>query len=129
MNTLKKITARIFNLERRKDRRFKVHDRVFAVFGYHLHKRKPIIDISIGGFSFVDGENHLTRSLRLNILADASLCFDDKVLFTPILHSEITYSTEDSIKTNRHAVQFMGLTLSQKSQLENFIQSHTTDWA
>lgn len=129
MNTLKKITARVFNLERRKHRRFKVHDRIFAVFGYHFHKRKPIIDISTGGFSFVDGEDHSTRSLRLNILADDSLCFDDKVLFTPILHSEITYSTENSTKTNRHAVQFIGLSLNQKSQLKNFIQSHTTDWA
>lgn len=127
MNSLKKITARMFNLGRRIDRRFKVDDRVFVVFGPHLHKRKSIIDISMGGLSYVDGESQLTKSLRLNIVADNSLYFDDKVLFIPILQSETVYSLDNSIKTNRQAVQFMGLTTSQKSRLKNFIQSHATD--
>ncbi len=127
INSLKKITARMFNLGQRKDRRFKVDDRAFVVFGPHLHKRKTIIDISMGGLSYVDGENQLTKSLRLNIVADNSLYFDDKVLFIPILQSEPVYSLDDSIKTNRQAVQFMGLTTSQKSQLKNFIQIHATD--
>lgn len=127
INSLKKITARMFNLGRRIDRRFKVDDRVFVVFGPHLHKRKSIIDISMGGLSYVDGESQLTKSLRLNIVADNSLYFDDKVLFIPILQSETVYSLDNSIKTNRQAVQFMGLTTSQKSRLKNFIQSHATD--
>jgi hypothetical protein len=127
INSLKKITARMFNLSRRKDRRFKVDDRAFVVFGPHLHKRKPIIDISMGGLSYVDGENQLTKSLRLNLIADNSLYFDDKVLFMPILQAETVYSLDDAIKTNRQAVQFIGLTTSQRSQLKNFIQSHATD--
>jgi len=127
INSLKNITARMFNSGRRKDRRFKVDDRVFVVFGPHLHKRKPIIDISMGGLSYVDGENQFTKSLRLNIVADNSLYFDDKVLFIPILQSETVYSLDDSMKTNRQAVKFMGLTTSQKSQLKNFMQSHATD--
>lgn len=126
MNSLKKITARMFNLSRRKDRRFKVDDRVFVVFGPHLHKRKPIIDISMGGLSYVDGENQLTKSLRLNLVADNSLYFDDKVLFMPILQSETVFSLDDSIKANRQAVQFIGLSTSQKSLLKNFIHSHAT---
>ncbi len=127
INSLKKITSRMFNLDRRKGRRFKVDDRVFVVFGPRLHKRKPIIDISMGGLSYVDGENQLTKSISLNLVADNCLYFDDKVLFMPILKSETVYSLDDSIKTNRQAVQFMGLTTSQKSQLKNFIQSHATD--
>jgi hypothetical protein len=127
INSLKNITARMFNLGQRKYKRFKVDDRVFVVFGPHLHKRKPIIDISMGGLSYVDGEDQLTKSLRLNLVADNSLYFDDKVLFMPILQSEPVYSFEDSIKTNRQAVQFIGLTTSQKSRLKNFIQSHAID--
>jgi hypothetical protein len=127
INSLKKITSRMFNLGRRKDRRFKVDNRVFVVFGPHLHKRKPIIDISLGGLSYVDGENQLTKSLRLNLVADNSLYFDDKVLFMPIVSSEKVCSLEDSIKTNRQAVQFIGLTTNQKSQLKNLIQSHAID--
>ena len=127
INSLKKITARMFNLSRRKDRRFKVDDRTFVVFGPHLHKRKPIIDISMGGLSYVDGENQLTKSLRLNLISDNSLYFDDKVLFMPILQAETVYCLDDAIKTNRQAVQFIGLTTSQRSQLKIFIQSHATD--
>ena len=127
INRLKKITEKMFNLSRRKDRRFKVDDRSFVVFVPHLHKRKPIIDISMGGLSYVDGENQLTKSLRLNLIADNSLYFDDKVLFMPILQSETVHSIDDSEKTNRQAVQFIGLTTSQKSQLKNFIQNHTID--
>jgi len=81
----------------------------------------------MGGLSYVDGENQFTKSLRLNIVADNSLYFDDKVLFIPILQSETVYSLDDSMKTNRQAVKFMGLTTSQKSQLKNFMQSHATD--
>jgi hypothetical protein len=117
----------MFNLGRRKDRRFKVDNRVFVVFGPHLHKRKPIIDISMGGLSYIDVENQLTKSLRLNLVADNSLYFDDKVLFMPIVSSETVCSLDDSIKTNRQAVQFIGLTTNQKSQLKNLIQSHAID--
>jgi hypothetical protein len=81
----------------------------------------------MGGLSYVDGENQLTKSISLNLVADNCLYFDDKVLFMPILQSKTVYSLDDSIKTNRQAVQFMGLTTSQKSQLKNFIQSHATD--
>ena len=126
INSLKKITARMFNLGRRKDKRFKVDDRVFVVFGPHLHKRKSIIDISMGGLSYVDGENQLTKSLRLNLVADNSLYFDDKVLFMPILQSETGYPLDDSKRTDRQAVQFIGLTTNQKSLLKSFIQSHAT---
>ena len=80
----------------------------------------------MGGLSYVDGENQLTKSLRLNLVADNSLYFDDKVLFMPILQSETFYPLDDSKRTDRQAVQFIGLTTSQKSRLKNFIQSHAT---
>ena len=81
----------------------------------------------MGGLSYVDGENQLTKTLRLNLVADDSLYFDDRVLFVPILRSEPVNFRDDSIKTNRQAVQFMDLTPSQKSQLKNLIHSHATD--
>jgi hypothetical protein len=81
----------------------------------------------MGGLSYVDGENQLTKSLRLNLISDNSLYFDDKVLFMPILQAETVYCLDDAIKTNRQSVQFIGLTTSQRSQLKIFIQSHATD--
>lgn len=127
MNTIKELIGRVFTLKRRKDRRFKVEDRVFVVFRPLLHKRKQIVDISMSGLSYIDLEDQSTKSLGLNILADNSLYFDDRILFIPISKSEMGYIPDNSIKTNRHAVQFIGLTLNQKSQLKNFIQTHTTD--
>jgi hypothetical protein len=81
----------------------------------------------MSGLSYIDLEDQSTKSLGLNILADNSLYFDDRILFIPISKSEMGYIPDNSIKTNRHAVQFIGLTLNQKSQLKNFIQTHTTD--
>lgn len=127
MNTMKELIARMIILKRRKDRRFKVKDRVFVVFGPLLFTRKQIIDISMNGLSYVDGKNQSTSSLGLNILIDNSLYFDDSISCLPISQSETTYLPGNSIKTNRHSVQFIGLTLNQKSQLKNFIHTHTLD--
>ena len=124
MNTIKELIAKMFTLKRRKERRFRAQGSVFVVFGPLLNKGKPIIDISMSGLSYIDGEDQLTRSYGLNILADDSLYFDNRVSFIPISKSGQAYIPDNS-KTNRHAVQFKGLTLEQKSQLKNFIQEHT----
>ena len=127
MNTIKEFIARMIILKRREDRRFKVKDCAFAVFGPLLYKRKQIVDISMNGLSYVDGKNQSTSSLGLNILIDNSLYFDDSISCLPISQPETTYLPDNSIKTNRHSVRFIGLTLNQKSQLKNFIKTHTLD--
>lgn len=127
MNTMKEFIARMIFLKRRKDRRFNVKDRVFVVFGPLLYKRKQIIDISMNGLSYVDGKNQTTSSLGLNILIDDSLYFDDSISCVPISQPETTDLPGNSKKTNRHSVQFIRLTLNQKSQLKNLIQTHTLD--
>jgi hypothetical protein len=126
MNAFAELIDKMFMLKQRKDRRFKVQDRVFVVFGPLLHKAKPIIDISMSGLSYVDGENQTTRSYGLNILADDSLFFDDKISFTPVWKSETTDLPDSSDKENRYAVKFKRLTLIQKSKLKNLIRAHTT---
>ena len=125
MNTLKKLIVRILTVKQRKDKRFMVHDRVFVVFGPLLIKRKQIIDISMSGLSYLDIENQPTRSIGLNILAENSLYFDDRISFIPISKSEVVHHPDNSTKIYRHAVQFMGLTRNQKSQLKNFIHPRT----
>jgi hypothetical protein len=127
MHTIKELVARMIILQRRKDKRFKVKDCVFVVFGPLLYKRKQIVDISMNGLSYVDGKNQSTSSLGLNILIDNSLYFDDSLSCLPISQPETTYLPDNSIKTNRHSVRFIGLTLNQKSQLKNLIQTHTLD--
>jgi hypothetical protein len=126
MNTFTELIDKFFTLKQRKDRRFKVQDRVFVVFGPLLHKAKPIVDISMSGLSYLDGENQPTRSYGLNILAGDSLYFDDKISFIPVWKSEPADLPENSDKKNRCAVKFQSLTLTQKSKLKNFIRAHTT---
>ncbi len=126
MNTFTELIDKMFSLKQRKNRRFKVQDRVFVVFGPLLHKAKPVIDISMSGLSYLDGENQPTRSYGLNILADDSLYFDDKISFISVWKSETVDLPDNSDKKNRCAVKFNRLTLGQKSKLKNFIRAHTT---
>lgn len=125
MNTFTELIEKMFTLKQRKNRRFKVQDRVFVVFGPLLHKAKPIIDISMSGLSYLDRENKPTRSYGLNILADDSLYFEDKIPFTPVWKSESPDLPDNSDKKNRYAVKFQNLTLIQRSKLKNFIRTHT----
>jgi hypothetical protein len=80
----------------------------------------------MSGLSYLDGENQPTRSYGLNILADDSLYFNDKIPFMPVWKSETVDLPDNSDKKNRWAVKFKGLTLGQKSKLKNFIRAHTT---
>jgi len=126
MNTFSDLIDKMFTLKQRKNRRFKVQDRVFVVFGPLLHKAKPIIDISMSGLSYLDGENQPTRSYGLNILADDSLYFEDKISFTTVWKSETAERPDNSGQNNRCAVKFQSLTITQRSKLKNFIRAHTT---
>jgi hypothetical protein len=125
MNTFTELIDKMFTLKQRKDRRFKVQDRVFVVFGPLLHKAKPIIDISMSGLSYLDGENQPTRSNGLNILANDFLYFDNKISFIPVWGSETVDLPDNSDRKNRCAVKFKRLSLGQKSKLKNFIRAHT----
>jgi len=126
MGTLKDIIFRKLVFNRRKNRRFKVKDSIFVVLDPLLNKRKQVIDMSMGGLSYVAEENHSARTFGLNILTDNTLYLDDKVSFIPISRSQLSYLNDNSKQTNLHAVEFRKLTLNQKSQLKNFIQTHTT---
>lgn len=126
MNTFTELIDKMFTLKQRKNRRFKVQDRVFVVFGPLLHKAKPVVDISMSGLSYLDGENPPTRSHGLNILAGDFLYFDNKISFIPVWGSETVDLPDNFNIKNRRAVKFKGLTLGQKSKLKNFIRAHTT---
>ena len=126
MNTFSELIEKMFTLKQRKNRRFKVRDRVYVVFGPLLHNAKPIVDISMSGLSYLDGENPPTRSYGLNILADDSLYFEDKIPFTAVWKSEATNLPDNPDKKSRYAVKFHHLTFVQKSRLKNFIRAHTT---
>ena len=114
--------------ERRKYKRFHVQNGAHAVLGTHYAELLgQIIDISRGGVSFryVAGEKPSSGSFELDIsLANFYL---RKVPFKNI--SDFQIANEfflGSIPIRRRGVQFGELTPNRISQLEYFIQRHTT---
>jgi hypothetical protein len=115
-------------VERRKHRRFKVHNGAFAALSYRFTTLGRIADISRGGLSFryVASKDQSNGSRELKIfLTDGSFCFD-KVPSTRIwdlaIPNEFSFG---SITIRQCGVQFQDMTGNQKSDLEYFIQNCT----
>ncbi|MBW1744757.1 MAG: PilZ domain-containing protein [Deltaproteobacteria bacterium] len=117
--------------ERRKHRRFQARDGAFAVLMPDFHQWGQLIDISTSGLAFryaTTSEQASNGSSKLGILlASAGFCLR-KVPFKAISDFEIAHEDDYLLSAMRRcSVEFAGLTLSQVSQLEYFIQNHTTD--
>ena len=114
--------------ERRKHKRFQVPKSTFAGLGPYFGKVGPIIDLSMSGLAFryvgsaeSNGESYLDM-----FLADKDFSLRE-VRFKPIWDSKMVNETPLSSVTMRlQGVQFKKLTRYQRSQLEYFIQNHTT---
>ena len=113
-------------VERRKHKRFKVKEGAFAALGHRFTPIGQIMDIGKGGLSFryVAKANESKGLSPLQIVAiDRSIRFD-KAPCKPIWDLEIS---SGSIMMRQCGVQFGKLTAGWASQLEYFIQNHTTD--
>ena len=122
-------------VERRKHKRFQAPDRSFAVHGPHVTDRSQIIDIGRGGlaFRYACSTKRLNRSFELDMLfADLDILFSEasfylgKVPIKTISDIRDNQTPFGSITMRRCGVQFGELTPDQVSQLEYFIQTHTT---
>jgi hypothetical protein len=117
--------------ERRKHRRFQPQNGAFAVLMPHFHQWGQLIDISRSGLAFHCGvaeEQPLDESLKLGILLARAGFYLRKVPFTAIADFEVAHEDAYLVHVIRRcSVKFEGLTDKQVSQLEYFIQNHTTD--
>jgi len=113
--------------ERRKHKRFQVPKGGFVGLGPYFGKVGPIIDVSKGGLGFrYVGSAESNGSYLDMFLADKDF-FLREVRFKPIWDSQIVNEKLSSSVTMRlQGVQFKKLTHYQRSQLEYFIQNHTT---
>ena len=115
--------------DRRKDKRFTVQDKVFAVTGAFSEILGPLIDISKGGFavSCVDYRGNLDNISELGIV-----CLEDNFDFKKIPHKTISdidlqnISAEGApVEIRRYSVQFGELSNAQNTKLAHFISHYT----
>ncbi|UCD86765.1 MAG: PilZ domain-containing protein [Desulfobacterales bacterium] len=115
-------------VERREHERFETRDGAFILLGPDSTKLGRLIDISMGGLAF----SHVARTRPPDELFELDLFlvegdfYLDKVPYE-IISDFKTYDNHfGSITMRRCGVQFGSLTQSQISELEYFIQNHTT---
>jgi hypothetical protein len=120
--------------ERRKYKRFQAADGALAVLRPswpHSATIGQIIDISRGGLAirYIAGEERSNDSSKLSIVFADHSFYLPKVPTKTISDLEIARMPFISMTPRRRSLQFDGLTRHQVSELEYFIQNHTTDKA
>ena len=117
--------------ERRKHKRFQAADGALAVLRPswpHGTTMGQIIDISRGGLAvrYIAGEERSNDSSELSIIFADHSFYLPKVPIETISDFEIAKMPFISMTPRRRGLQFGELTHHQMSELEYFIQNHTT---
>ena len=118
--------------ERRKDKRFRTQEGIFALLDSASPRLGPIVDISMGGLAF----RYKGKDLPLTESSDLTLLFDDKQLNVfnmpvkfktkPIANVEIAELEKTEFDSKmRCCVQFEELTYHQRLSLDNLILNQT----
>ncbi|MGD9174294.1 MAG: PilZ domain-containing protein [Desulfobacterales bacterium] len=117
-------------IEKRKNQRFNVRSRAFAIFKSKPDKLIPIANISLGGMGIgVNGINlnadGLSDVSRLEILTHDCRYYMDQLPYQLLLpHRNLTQDGVGSFQYI-YGVQFIDLMSSQQNRLKNFIRNHT----
>jgi hypothetical protein len=115
--------------DRREYRRFRTREGTFAVLRNHSIRLGQVVDISRGGlaFQYIPDEQAFAGSCAVDILLTG------KGLCVSGISSRVVsdFEIEDmppmtTIPVRRCGVRFESLESGQESQLQGFIQSHTT---
>ena len=117
-------------IERRKNPRYCVRDRAFAVFGPEPVKLAPIIDIGMGGLGIeangIDmGVGGLNGTPKLEIVIDDGSFYMDNLSYQ--LLAQFPNFSANAVEPFQHihGVKFVDLMSSQQNQLKYFIRNHT----
>jgi hypothetical protein len=114
--------------ERRRQKRFKVAEGVFAALVDQESKLGQIKDISVHGLSFryIDSSEKIENAKELKIIVGHQGLYLDKVPFKKVsdfeIESEFSFS---SIKMRQVGLEFGKLTSEQRTKLNRFIKNHT----
>lgn len=111
--------------DRRKFTRFTPKSGTMAVSNHALG---PIINISMGGFSFqyLDDTNNTLNSNLFGIFLGSEDILIDKIEGVVVLDRQIAQNSPFmQTRTRQRSIQFLDLTPEQKEKLENFILTKT----
>lgn len=115
-------------VERRENERFHLQKRAHVVLRPHYTELGQLEDISMNGLAFryfAMGEPS-NESLELDIYSMDDDSYVKRIPFKTVSDSETGEVCFGCVTTRRYSVQFGKLTDNQISQLEHFIQNHTT---
>ncbi|MBW2171957.1 MAG: PilZ domain-containing protein [Deltaproteobacteria bacterium] len=115
-------------VDRRQRKRFRVRDDTVVIFRSPDAGMGRLIDISMGGltFNWVTSEVLPIEATKLDICRTGSLFILYNLPCQSIWELSVYETRPTSLHTKRCGVQFGELTPDQISQLEHFIQNHTT---
>ena len=114
------------SFERRKDKRFKLKDPVFAILYSSPTKTAQIVDISRGGLAirYVKKEDDFNMINKLDIFKSDFSFYMDNIKAKTISDIEVLgEKVNGSEEVRRCGIQFEDLSKNQISQLEDFIQN------
>lgn len=115
-------------VERRKYKRMEVRDGAFVLLGPHSTKLGRIVDIGMGGlgYSHMGRERPSSELFELDIFIIDSDFYLERLSFETVWDMKTHENPFSSITMRRSGVQFGEIGHEQVSQLEYFIQNHTT---
>ena len=116
------------DVERRKNRRFQVKDKCFAVINPDPVKLVPIIDISQGGLGFYlnDHEDWPSDMPELEILVADCSFYLEKLPFSVVSNAKAFPNQSTSLLDGRrYGLKFRPLQPNQKTRLKYFIRNYT----
>ena len=112
--------------ERRKNQRYTIRDKAFAVIGSDSVKMLPIIDIGIGGLGICADDARQIKSSNLEILVDDCSFYLDRIPFKTISNFAAACSSPfHSAQNYRFGLEFGKLMPSQIFKLRYFIRNYT----
>ncbi len=116
--------------DRRKYKRYKVTNGIFALLGQETTKLGQIVDISKGGLSFFhkDSEKHTNKHTAIAIIFDKKKFEINTIPFKfdamVISNKNINNKKQSFLTKQRCGVKFTNLTYYRETWLKDFIQNH-----
>jgi hypothetical protein len=110
-------------IEKRKEPRYRVCDRAFAIDWSEPQRLGEIIDISRSGISFrcMDGLNGFKPITELGIFSSTHSFFLKNVKFETLADVRLHAPPTSTIVMRRHSGRFHELTAGQQEEIDNLI--------
>ncbi len=118
-------------VERRKNKRYKVQDNVFAILHSHVIIVTSLIDISQDGLSFecLPEVNEIPKNDgQLDIFFNDDDLYDfylQNIPFETTSEIEVVNDYKNILKMKRVGVKFGGISPKQQALLDYFLKNHT----